>query len=481
MKIAIVGMGVAGISVLREWTKEKLLNPSIELTVFGDEKTFGTGQPYQEDNEILIMNQPAGLATIIPEDEDDFVHWLENTQGQDDPRLGYSPRPVFGRYIKDRMNQWLKQSGAEVIKERIDMISILPNNKFQLTFQSGVEDFDAVHLCIGNYPYNDPYNLSKHDKFIFNPFPIEESIAQIPKGARIGVLGTGLTSADIFRYTYYNRPDLKVSFFSRSGTFKSIRGTSKPFEYRYFTDENIKRAKEANNGFIPLETYIEWFKGEMDNQGLSMKENWLDEAFGSRESIEDNLENPDDIGMIQSLFLGMDRMLTDLWMSLKESDKQSFIDKYNGKWNKLRSTLPPISGKGLLSAWLEGRISVWDNLIDIVKDEGSFEFILKDQDSQHTDYIFNAIGTEKNISFDTYRLPLLAQLIDERILQPETFGGVQVSLPDLSAVSQKYGIINGLKVHGPLISGIEFGNNSVDIISESVVGAIEDILNNFND
>lgn len=50
MKIAIIGMGVAGISVLREWTKEKEINPSLEITVYGDEDTFGTGLPYQKDN-----------------------------------------------------------------------------------------------------------------------------------------------------------------------------------------------------------------------------------------------------------------------------------------------------------------------------------------------------------------------------------------------------------------------------------------------
>lgn len=68
--------------------------------------------------------------------------------------------------------------------------------------------------------------------------------------------------------------------------------------------------------------------------------------------------------------------------------------------------------------------------------------------------------------------------MDERILQPETFGGVQVRLPDLSAISQKYGIIHRLKIHGELISGIQFGNNSVDIISESVRPAVEDIIRN---
>nr|WP_300006292.1 FAD/NAD(P)-binding protein [Tissierella sp.] len=477
MKIAIIGMGVTGISVLREWTRKKSKNSKIELTLFGDEATFGNGAPYQKDDPILIMNQPAELATIIPEEEDDFFDWFQMTQGKDHPKLLYSPRPIFGAYLKDRMQGWIEESGSRVVKEKVKTISPLPDNKFRLTWGSKEEDFDAVHLCMGNLPYNDPYDLFGSPKFMINPFPMEQNFPLIPHGARIGVLGTGLTSLDILRYAQDKRPDLKIDFFSRSGNFKSIRGLAKPFEYKYFTKDNIEKAKEEGNGFIKLETYIKWFKGEMDAQGLSMEEDWLDEEFGSLQSIKNNLEEPEDIGVIQSLLLGMDRMLTDLWMSMRESDKQNFIETYHGKWNKLRSTFPVVSGQQLLKAWEDGTICVFNGLIEIKEEEeeDSFELILNNGESHRVDYIINAVGTEINVSFDIKRRPLLKQLLDDRILQPETFGGVQVTVPELSAISQKYGVMQNFKVHGPLISGIEFGNNSVDIISESAKVAVEDI------
>lgn len=476
MKIAIIGMGVAGISVLREWTKEKEINPSLELTVFGDEHTFGTGVPYQKDNEHLLMNVPAEFTTIIPEKKDDFVEWLQNTQDEESPRFKYYPRQLFGTYLTERMKSWLIQSKAKVIKEKVEAIRILPNNQFRLTTSYGEEDFHAVHLCIGNLPYKDPYNLIDHPNFIINPFPMEKNLSSIPDGARIGVLGTGLTSIDIFRYSQYNRPDLKVSFFSNSGRFKSISGKSKPINYQFFTEENIKNTKENNNGLIPLEIYIKWFKKEIENQELSLASDWMNQPFGSKATIKKELEDSNEIGAIQSILLDINPLLTDLWMALKETDKQIFLDKYYGKWDKLRSSFPSESGKKLISAWEENKISVFDDLIDIIKNKQSFKFILKDQKSQHTDYIINAIGTEKIVSFKMNRIPLLHQLLNERILQPETFGGVQVTLPDLSTISQKYGILQTLKIHGELISGIQFGNNSVDIISESARSAVEDII-----
>lgn len=62
------------------------------------------------------------------------------------------------------------------------------------------------------------------------------------------------------------------------------------------------------------------------------------------------------------------------------------------------------------------------------------------------------------------------------MLQAGTFGGVQVTVPDLSAVSQKHGMMRNFKIHGQFISGIQFGNSSVRIISESARTAVNHIF-----
>jgi uncharacterized NAD(P)/FAD-binding protein YdhS len=476
MKIAIIGMGVAGIGALREWTREKESNPSIELTLFGDKDTFGTGAPYQKENEKLVMNQAAGTISIIPENKNDFVEWLKTNKNEKEPAEKHYPRELFGDYLKDRMNDWLVQSKAEVIKEKVERVQMLANNQLRLTSSSTIKDFDAVHLCIGGFPYKDSYQLADNPNFIINPFPVEKNLTRIPKGATVGVIGTGLTGIDIFRYTSYNRPDLTVSFFSLSGRFKSLRGKADAIDYHFFTNENIKRAKEKNNGFIPLETYVEWFKKEADYQQLSLEDNWENNHLGSIDTLKKELRDSKEIGAIQNLLHDMSPFLPEIWMALTEADKQLFYDKYYEKWDKLRSSFPIATAKELISAWEGNGISVFSDLIDVVESEQSFKLNLKNQDPQHVDYIINAAGAQRNVSYDMERMPLLSQLLDERLLQPETFGGVQVSLPEFSAVSQRYGILPTLKVHGDLISGIQFGNNSVNMVSESALPAVQDIL-----
>lgn len=475
-RIAIVGMGVAGISVLREWAKQKKLHPSIQLTVFGDKNTFGTGFPYKKDSDILLMNVFAKFTTIIPQSKDDFVEWLQTTQGIDHPEFGFYPRQLFGEYLTERMNDWLKQSNASVIKEKVNTIHRLDNNKFRLIFDSGMSDFDFVHLCIGHLPYKDPYDLINNPRFIVNPFPISEKLSVIPKGSSVGVLGTGLTSIDIFRYIHFKRPDIKLSFFSRTGRFKAIIGEYNEVNHKYFTLENIQRVKAENDGFIPLEKYIDWFKKEFDNKQLLLKMDLENYDFGSKNTIEWQLNNLDKIGLIQGPIINMNHLLTKLWMALTETDKQNFLERYYDKWEKLISSTSPMSAKLLLSAWKTNEINVFENLEDIVYRGDHFKIILKNKQHHVFDYIINASGNDKNVSYKQHRNNLLFQLLNERLLQPETFGGVQVTLPDFSAVSQKYGVIKNFKIHGQLVSGIQFGNNSVNIVSDSAKPAVDDIV-----
>src|SRR5699024_12724418 len=106
MKVAIIGMGVAGTSVLREWTKMQKLNPSIQITVFGDKETFGSGKAFQQDDPGLLMNQVASLTSIVPENPNDFVDLIKTNHNDKHQESTFHPLTEFGAYFADRMNEW---------------------------------------------------------------------------------------------------------------------------------------------------------------------------------------------------------------------------------------------------------------------------------------------------------------------------------------------------------------------------------------
>lgn len=480
MKIAIIGMGIAGTSALREWTKEQKINPSIQLTVFGDKETFGTGKAFQEDHACLLMNQAAKFTSIVPENDADFVEWIRENYGEAFPETKYYPRAKFGAYISDRMNGWLAESNAEIVKEKVESIQILANKQFRVSTSSFTADFDAVHLSTGTLPYKNPYQINSHAHTIADPYPMEKKLAKIPHGATVGVIGTGLTSIDVFRYTSAYRPDIKFSFFSPSGTFKTLIGNANPVKNHYFTLENIERAKAANNGTIPLETYIKWFKQELDYHGVSSQEKLTADSLGSKKSLERQLVGTSEIGIVQAVLSNITFYQTDLWMALTEIDKRVFKDRYDNALDKLQGAFPSETGKDFVKAW-GSKFQVYDNLVAIEKNDESFTFKLKNDETIEIDYVINATGNNRNVSHDIKQTPLISQLVNERILQPEIFGGVQVTMPELSVVSQKYGVLHTLKAHGQLIAGIQYGNSSVRIISKSVKASVKDIVSRFEE
>lgn len=475
MKIAIIGMGIAGTSALREWTKKQRLNSAIKITVFSDEHTFGTGKAFQQDDPRLIMNQAAKFTSIDPDNDYDFAEWIKACDGDDQPETKYYPRAKFGAYIKERMNSWLAESNADIIQEQVESVRII-NNHYRVSTRSFTADFDAVHLCTGTLPYKDPYKINHFAHAIANPFPMEKKLAKIPHGATVGVIGTGLTSIDIFRYTSAHRPDINLLFFSLSGTFKAMIGGANRIKSHYFTKEAIDQALTKNNGTIPLETYLKWFKQELDYHDISLDE-LLTGSLGSKSSLERQLTGTSDIGKIQAVLSNITFYQTDLWMALTEADKRKFKAKYDVTLDKLQAAFPKETAKHFISAWNNNEFKVYNNLIDIKKNDQSFTFKLKNAEPIHIDYVINATGNNRVVSHDMKHPPLIRQLVNERILQPEVFGGVQVTMPELSAVSQKYGVLHTLKAHGQLIAGIQYGNSSVRIISKSVKASVEDIFN----
>ena len=91
--------------------------------------------------------------------------------------------------------------------------------------------------------------------------------------------------------------------------------------------------------------------------------------------------------------------------------------------------------------------------------EERFKVKLEDEEVE-VDYLINATGQNQILTNSELPTDLLGQLINERILQPETFGGVQVLWPGAEAISQRYGVLHNFYVHGQLVIGLQYGNNA---------------------
>src|SRR5699024_3066618 len=149
MKIAIIGMGAAGISVLGQWAKYQQLDPSLELTVYGQKETFGTGLPYQKDTEEILLNQVAEQMSVDADEPLDFLHWLYE-KGIPHPKGSFASRNLYGVYLKERTEEWLEKTGPDILKEEVQSVRKTENNCFEITSKSGTQVVDVVHLCAGH-------------------------------------------------------------------------------------------------------------------------------------------------------------------------------------------------------------------------------------------------------------------------------------------------------------------------------------------
>ena len=71
-RIAIIGMGAAGVSVLNAIARNEYYHLD-QIVLYDQTQTFGTGTPYQPDSEILLINQTADTMSLDPTDSLDFV------------------------------------------------------------------------------------------------------------------------------------------------------------------------------------------------------------------------------------------------------------------------------------------------------------------------------------------------------------------------------------------------------------------------
>ena len=58
MRVAIIGMGTAGVSVLRQLVKHEDFS-KLKVDVYDDAKNMGQGVPFQNDSSELLINMPS--------------------------------------------------------------------------------------------------------------------------------------------------------------------------------------------------------------------------------------------------------------------------------------------------------------------------------------------------------------------------------------------------------------------------------------
>jgi uncharacterized NAD(P)/FAD-binding protein YdhS len=479
MHIGIIGLGVAGISILKEVDKQTTqeMKEQLSITVFSESEGFGTGFPYQPDDDALLINQYTETMSIDLENQEEFLEWVKNKRSLNDLKNTHLPRSLFGEYLYEETLKLIEKLNVAVVREKVQAVKILENGQFTIKTDRTEKQVDSAHLCIGHLAYQDPYDLKGETNFIYNPYPAMKKLSFENETPSIGILGTGLTAIDTYLYMKKTHPKAELTFLSLEGRFSSVRGHEPDIHTHYICRESIQHLVEKDKDSVSLERIKEWFQKETDDHGIDLSRVWQNLGEGTIEGMQKDLLHKEALGKFQALIRKMRDCYALLWNALPDEEKDVFLKEFGRKWSFFKAPIPQKTARLLINDITEGKVKLLRDIRSIKKENERFKVVFNDHKAQSYAHIVNGTGQQKDLTRNVHlQQPVVRQMLEAEILTPYRYGGALIDYPSMCAVNQKGGRVSGLRVYGQLASGIQFGNSSVEMVAKSAQYGVRDML-----
>jgi uncharacterized NAD(P)/FAD-binding protein YdhS len=204
-RIVIVGGGFAGAACALHFLRD---HPGIvaDLAIVEPRETLGAGLAYSTPAAEHRVNVAAARMSVFPEEPMHFDAWAR-AQGvpTEDPasempdgRL-YPRRAVFGRYVAAMLGAEIARAPGVVFRHVRDTArAIVPRGAgFDVSVGDGGRlEADALVLAVSHTAPDLPALLRGCARVIANPWDVG-ALAAVPPGARVLIVGTGLTACDV--------------------------------------------------------------------------------------------------------------------------------------------------------------------------------------------------------------------------------------------------------------------------------------------
>lgn len=202
--IAIIGGGLSGAAVAYHLAERSAV---AAITVFEPRDTLGAGLAYGTCDPAHRINVPAAKMSLIPGDERHFIDWIDRTGAvSDDPEALaidgqlYVRRSVFGRYVHEHLRPWIANGRIAHVKASVQSIE-RNGERWRIRTNTGSTTFAHIVVVATTHPLPDvprvlAQALKGTSRLIANPYD-PQALAAIPLDARVSIIGTGLTMADV--------------------------------------------------------------------------------------------------------------------------------------------------------------------------------------------------------------------------------------------------------------------------------------------
>ena len=201
--IAIIGGGYTGAVLALQLLRRAAAGARI--AVIEPRAELGSGVAYATLAEQHCINVPADRMGVSAAPPDRFDIWLKTRHpeliGDGDPEHTYVPRRWFGIFVRDRLADAIRTSGAELRHIQAEA-NLRGWPKAALRSPSTTNETACASCGDRGQPWiagatrGIPTTLAGTPGFLENPWNVEH-LAEIPRDGAVLIIGTGLTMADV--------------------------------------------------------------------------------------------------------------------------------------------------------------------------------------------------------------------------------------------------------------------------------------------
>ncbi|MDT0729237.1 FAD/NAD(P)-binding protein [Staphylococcus epidermidis] len=485
MRVAIIGMGTAGVSVLRQLVKHENFS-QLKVDVYDDDRNMGQGVPFQNDSSELLINMPSKSMSLNLDDDQEFWKWYQNQTEFNFSNPQYLPRFVFGHYMKSYLSYY---------NDQFDNLTII-NDKVQEIFtQSDVDDtdlkyhvctcddekewreYDYLFLTFGTFSYHDPYDLKGTKGYIQTPYPTYHTLDNVKDSDRIVIIGTGLASLDAVRYVTAHHPSLPITMTSRSAALPSVRGKMTKIQFTHLTKSRFNGIMKNHFGNVPLEKVVSLFLKECEDYGIDFKKLIYRRTGNHVKDLEYDLNHEEEMGIFQSIIEHLKENLNWIWNSLSVKDQETFNRKYTKIIQLNSNPMPPRTARLLIKLIQNNELVIKKGLEDIVHKNNQFMLKYNDttQNYELFDIVINATGSKTHLSQLDEDDQLILNLENRQIVQRHPMGGIQIIPETNQVISPRYGTLKNVIAIGQMTNGVNKLRNGVKMIVNQVVDTVSQL------
>lgn len=421
MRIAIVGAGFSGSTLATELATP--YDTDLEVYLVGAPATFGSGVAYGEARPEHLLNVRAGKLGANPDDEDDFAQWLNLSQRG---RECFLPRIAYGEYLRERIAH-AETHSTNLTCLQHEVVDIERSAKgFNLYLDDGSRFWsDRVVLALGAMP---PQRLSavgprlaKHWRYIGWPWQ-EGDLDRIDRDARLLVVGTGLTMADV------------VSTLRRRGHRGEIVALSRhgllPQRHEEHSPETIELPPSVLGALRAADLHA---------------------LFSAVRSLCTILHD------WRSVIDALRPHTQAFWQRLPAKQRARFLRHVRSYWECHRHRMAPRTAEDIDAMLESGQLKLRaGRVLRAGLSENSAYALIRERGAvdatrENFDAIVRATGLDTDVASTSH--PLMQNLVASGLVSPDSLGlGLEVS-PHFELLDERAQRVNGLYCLGPLLRG----------------------------